>query len=58
LGSALPDGLTLAQLAQTVRLRSGQDTDAYSARNAAYDAANMLGKKPAPPDRAVPSLRR
>ena len=43
--STKPDGFTLAQLAQTVRLRSSQHADAYSVRNAAYDVAKMVGKK-------------
>ena len=42
--STRPDGFTLAQLAETVRQRSGQDTTTYSARNAAYDVAKMVGK--------------
>ena len=43
--STKPDGFTVAQLAATVRPRSGQDPNAYSARNAAYDLAKMVGKK-------------
>jgi hypothetical protein len=39
-----PDGFTVAQLAATVRQRSGQDAATYSARNAAYDVAKMVGK--------------
>jgi hypothetical protein len=42
--AARPDGFTLAQLAHAVRQRSGQDAAAYSARNAAYDVAKMVGK--------------
>jgi hypothetical protein len=42
--STRPDGFTVAQLAATVRQRSGQDAAAYSARNAAYDLAKMAGK--------------
>jgi len=34
----------VAQLAQAVQRRTGQDATTYSARNAAYDAAKMLGK--------------
>jgi hypothetical protein len=40
--STRPDGFTVAQLVATVRQRFGQN--AYSARNAAYDLAKMLGK--------------
>src|ERR1700757_4481748 len=43
--STRPDGFTVAQLAETVRQRSGQDAAAYSARNAAYDLAKLVGKK-------------
>jgi len=43
--STKPDGFTVAQLADTVRPRFGQDATAYSARNAAYDVAKMVGKK-------------
>jgi hypothetical protein len=42
--STKPDGFTVAQLAETVRQRSGQDASTYSARNAAYDLAKMVGK--------------
>ena len=42
--STRPNGFTVAQLAEAVRQRSGQDANTYSARNAAYDAAKMLGK--------------
>jgi hypothetical protein len=42
--STKPGGFTLAQLAKAVRQRSGQDANTYSARNAAYDAAKLLGK--------------
>jgi hypothetical protein len=42
--STRPDGFTVAQLAETVRQRSGQDATTYSARNAAYDIAKMVGK--------------
>lgn len=42
--STSPNGFTVAQLAQTVQRRTGQDATTYSARNAAYDAAKMLGK--------------
>ena len=42
--STKPDGFTVAQSADTVRQRSGQDAIAYSARNAAYDVAKMVGK--------------
>jgi hypothetical protein len=42
--SKKPDGFTVAQLAETVRQRSGQDAAAYSARNAAHDLAKMIGK--------------
>ena len=43
--STKPDGFTVAQLAEAVRPRSGQDANTYSARNAAYDVAKMVGKK-------------
>ncbi len=39
-----PDGFTLAQLAQAVRQRTGQDANTYSACNAAYDLAKLAGK--------------
>jgi hypothetical protein len=42
--STKPGGFTLAQLAEAVRQRSGQNANTYSARNAAYDAAKLLGK--------------
>jgi hypothetical protein len=42
--STRPDGFTLAQFAETVRQRSGQDATTYSTRNAAYDMAKMVGK--------------
>lgn len=41
--STKPDGFTLAQLTEAVRQRSGQDAT-YSARNAAYDVAKLVGK--------------
>src|SRR5262245_54496764 len=41
--STKPDGFTLAQLTEAVRQRSGQDAS-YSARNAAYDVAKLVGK--------------
>ena len=43
--STKPDGFTVSQLAEAVRPRSGQDANAYSARNAAYDVAKLVGKK-------------
>lgn len=43
--STKPDGFTVAQLAEAVRPSSGQDANTYSARNAAYDMAKMVGKK-------------
>jgi hypothetical protein len=43
--STKPGGFTVAQLAEAVRPRSGQDANTYSARNAAYDVAKMVGKK-------------
>jgi hypothetical protein len=43
--STKPDGFTVAQLAEIVRPRSGQDANTYSARNAAYDVAKLVGKK-------------
>ena len=43
--STKPDGFTVSQLAEAVRPRSGQDANAYSARNAAYDLAKLVGKK-------------
>ena len=42
--STKPNGFTVAQFAQAVRQRSAQDANTYSARNAAYDVAKMLGK--------------
>jgi hypothetical protein len=42
--STRPNGFTVAQLAEAVRQRSGQDTNMYSARNAAYDLAKLVGK--------------
>jgi hypothetical protein len=42
--STRPNGFTVAQLAEAVRQRSGQDANTYSARHAAYDVAKMLGK--------------
>src|SRR4029077_6422854 len=42
--STKPGGFTLAELAEAVRQRSGQNANTYSARNAAYDAAKLLGK--------------
>src|SRR6516225_216253 len=42
--STRPNGFTVAQLAETVRERSGQDANMYSARNAAYDLAKLVGK--------------
>lgn len=42
--STKPNGFTVAQFAQVVRQRSAQDANTYSARNAAYDVAKMLGK--------------
>src|ERR1700757_2912498 len=42
--STRPNGFTVAQLAEAVRQRSGQDADMYSARNAAYDLAKLIGK--------------
>jgi hypothetical protein len=43
--STRPDGFTLAQFAETVRQRSGQDAKTYSTRNAAYDMAKMSEKR-------------
>jgi hypothetical protein len=42
--STRPNGFTVAQLAEAVRQRSGQDANMYSARNAAYDLAKLIGK--------------
>jgi len=42
--STRPNGFTVAQLAEAVRQRSGQDPNMYSARNAAYDVAKLVGK--------------
>src|SRR5580704_991720 len=42
--STRPSGFTVAQLAEAVRQRSGQDANMYSARNAAYDVAKLVGK--------------
>jgi hypothetical protein len=42
--STRPNGFTVAQLAEAVRQRSGQDANMYSARNAAYDVAKLVGK--------------
>jgi hypothetical protein len=41
--STKPDGFTLAQLTEAVKQRSGQDAT-YSARNAAYDVAKLVGR--------------
>jgi hypothetical protein len=43
--STRPNGFTVAQLAEAVRQRSGQDANTYSARNAAYDVAKLVGKR-------------
>ena len=43
--STKPNGFTVSQLAEAVRPRSGQDDNEYSARNAAYDVAKLVGKK-------------
>ena len=43
--STQPDGFTLAQLADTVRARTGWTTKKYSTRSAAYDLAKLRGKK-------------
>ncbi|WP_045226886.1 hypothetical protein [Methyloterricola oryzae] len=40
-----PDGFTLAQLAETVRQRSGWPVETYSSRHAAYDLAKLRGKQ-------------
>jgi hypothetical protein len=40
--STKPNGFTVSQLAEAVRPRSGQDDNAYSARNAAYDVAKWV----------------
>jgi len=40
-----PDGFTLAQLAETVRQRTGWKAERYSTRHAAYDLANLRGKQ-------------
>ena len=42
--STRPNGFTVAQMAEAVRQRSGQDANMYSARNAAYDLAKLAGK--------------
>src|SRR5271166_2100201 len=42
--STRPNGFTVAQLAEAVRQRSGQDANMYSPRNAAYDVAKLVGK--------------
>jgi hypothetical protein len=42
--STRPNGFTVAQLAEAVRQRSGQDASMYSPRNAAYDVAKLVGK--------------
>jgi len=39
-----PNGFTVAQLAKTLQWRSGQDATTCSVRDAADDAAKMLGK--------------
>jgi hypothetical protein len=39
-----PDGITLAQWAETVRQRAGWSADVYSTRHAAYDLAKLRGK--------------
>jgi hypothetical protein len=43
--STRPGGFTLAQVAEAVQQRAGLSTNAYSARNAAYDLAKLKGKK-------------
>jgi hypothetical protein len=43
--STQPDGFTLAQLAHTVRARTGWTTKKYSTRSAAYDLLKLRGKK-------------
>ena len=43
--STRPSGFTLAQVAEAVQQRARLSTEAYSARNAAYDLAKLKGKK-------------
>ena len=43
--STRPGGFTLAQVAEAVQQRAGRSLKAYSARNAAYDLAKLMGKK-------------
>lgn len=40
-----PDGFTLAQLAETLRQRTGWKAETYSTRHAAYDLAKLRGKQ-------------
>src|ERR1700750_27988 len=42
--STRPNGFPVAELGKAVRQRSGQDANMYSARNAAYDLAKLIGK--------------
>jgi hypothetical protein len=42
--ATVPDGFTLAELAETVRQRAGWSADVYSTRHAAYDLAKLRGK--------------
>lgn len=39
-----PDGFTLAQLAESVRQRTGWNSEIYATRHAAYDLAKLRGK--------------
>jgi hypothetical protein len=43
--STQPQGFTLAQMAQTLRARTGWSAAHYSTRSAAYDLAKLRGKK-------------
>jgi hypothetical protein len=40
-----PEGFTLAELAETVRQRTGWKAETYSTRHAAYDLAKLRGKQ-------------
>lgn len=43
--STQPDGFTVGQLAEAVRMRTGWSPTAYSPRHAAYDLAKLRGKE-------------
>ena len=43
--AAAPDGFTVADFAARVRAQTGQTSDAYGARQAAYDLKKLRGKQ-------------